>query len=118
MDERRAARIQVTDTEESAKSPGLNALRMTGTITEAKDLRYTPGGIAVWEGMLHHASSVFEAGAVRRLEYDVSAIGFADAALRLAKEPLGQKLELTGFIAPRSVRTQRLVVHITEYREI
>lgn len=108
----------MTESEESAKSPGVNQLTLTGTITEAKDLRYTPGGIAVWEGTLHHVANVFEAGAMRRLEFDVSAIGFADAAIKLAKEPLGKSLRLIGFIAPRSVRTQRLVVHITEYREI
>ena len=103
---------------ESAVSPGLNQLILTGTITETKDIRYTPGGIAVWEGKLHHASGVYEAGVMRRLEYDVSAISFADAALQLSKLSVGQAIELKGFIAPRSIKTQRLVVHITEYKEI
>lgn len=98
--------------------PGVNQLTMTGMIAEAKDLRYTPGGIAVWEGMLHHTSSVYEAGAMRRVEYDVPAMAFADVALRLVKIPVGRNIELSGFIAPRSVRTQRLVVHITEFKDI
>ena len=98
--------------------PGVNQLTMTGMIAEAKDLRYTPGGIAVWEGMLHHTSSVYEAGAMRRVEYDVPAMAFADVALRLVKIPVGRNIELSGFVAPRSVRTQRLVVHITEFKDI
>lgn len=98
--------------------PGVNQLTMTGMITEAKDLRYTPGGIAVWEGMLHHTSSVYEAGALRRLEYDVPAIAFAEKALQLVKIPVGSSVRFSGFIAPRSVRTQRLVVHITEFKDI
>ena len=98
--------------------PGVNQLTMTGMIAEAKDLRYTPGGIAVWEGMLHHTSSVYEAGAMRRVEYDVPVIAFADVALRLVKIPVGRNIELSGFVAPRSVRTQRLVVHITEFKDI
>ncbi len=98
--------------------PGINQLILTGMIAEAKDLRYTPGGIAVWEGMLHHTSGVYEAGAMRRVEYDVPAMAFADVALRLVKIPVGRNIELSGFIAPRSVRTQRLVVHITEFKDI
>ena len=98
--------------------PGVNQLTMTGMIAGAKDLRYTPGGIAVWEGMLHHTSSVYEAGAMRRVEYDVPAMAFADVALRLVKIPVGRNIELSGFVAPRSVRTQRLVVHITEFKDI
>ena len=98
--------------------PGVNQLTMTGMIAEAKNLRYTPGGIAVWEGMLHHTSGVYEAGAMRRVEYDVPAMAFADVALRLVKIPVGRNIVLSGFIAPRSVRTQRLVVHITEFKDI
>ena len=98
--------------------PGVNQLTMTGMIAEAKHLRYTPGGIAVWEGMLHHTSSVYEAGALRRLEYDVPAIAFADTALQLVKIHVGSSVRFVGFIAPRSVRTQRLVVHITEFKDI
>ena len=94
--------------------PGVNQLTMTGMIAEAKDLRYTPGGIAV----LHHTSNVYEAGALRRLEYDVPAIAFADTALQLVKIPVGSSVRFVGFIAPRSVRTQRLVVHITEFKDI
>ena len=113
-----SALILVAEAKESTKDSRIDRLTISGTITEGKDLRYTPGGIAVWEGTLHHASEAFEAGAARRLEFDFSAIAFSDAAIRLAKEPVGRSLQMIGFIAPRSVRTQRLVVHITEYKEI
>jgi hypothetical protein len=33
----------------------------------------------------------------------------------LDREPLGQPLMISGFIAPRTRRSNRLIVHITEY---
>jgi hypothetical protein len=36
-------------------------------------------------------------------------------ALGLEREPLGVPLTLSGFIAPRTRRSSRLVVHITDY---
>lgn len=104
--------------EANEEKAGSNALAFSAMIAEAKALRYTPAGFPVWEGMLHHVSNVFEAGALRRVEYDVPAIAFADVAVRLADEPVGRKILTTGFIAPRSIRMQRLVIHITEFKDI
>ncbi len=96
---------------ETTKASGINTLAISGVVVEARELRYTPGGIPVWEGRLHHTAEVFEAGAVRKLEFD-----FAEAALALAKTETGKAIQIKGFLSPRSVRTQRLVVHITEFK--
>mgnify|MGYP000536192795 CR=1 FL=1 len=36
-------------------------------------------------------------------------------AVALDREPLGKALDIEGFIAPKSRRSSRLIVHITEY---
>lgn len=47
---------------ETTKACGINTLAISGVVVEARELRYTPGGIPVWEGRLHHTAEVFEAG--------------------------------------------------------
>jgi primosomal replication protein N len=78
-------------------------------------LRYTPAGIAVTEGSFRFEGSVTEAGAPRELDFEFAGVAVGPVALGLEREPLGQPLKLTGFIAPRSRRSNRLIVHITQY---
>jgi primosomal replication protein N len=78
-------------------------------------LRYTPAGIAVAEGSFRFEGAVTEAGAARELDFEFSAIAVGPVALGLEREPLGQPLTITGFLAPRTRRSKRLIVHITEY---
>jgi primosomal replication protein N len=53
---------------------------------------------------------------MRKLEFDFSAIAFSDVAVRLEKVAVASKVELSGFLAPRSMKTTKLVVHITEFK--
>ena len=55
-------------------------------------MRFTPAGIEVFEAVLHHRSEVVEAGKVRA------------------------EIQFKGFLAPKSMRTRRLTVHITEFK--
>ena len=75
-------------------------------------LRFTPAGIAVFEGKFRHEGQVYEAGAMRRLEFDFPAVAFADAAVRLDQISPPQQLEIVGFLAPKSIKTQKLIVHL------
>lgn len=43
---------------ETTKACGINTLAISGVVVEARELRYTPGGIPVWEGRLHHTAEV------------------------------------------------------------
>lgn len=79
-------------------------------------LRYTPAGLAVLEASFQHESSVIEAAAERTLAFEFSAIALGAVAQALDRESLGQPMTLEGFIAPRTRRSTRLVMHITEYR--
>ena len=79
-------------------------------------LRYTPAGIAVLEASFAHEGSVTEAAAERTLAFEFSAVALGALAQALDREPLGKPLALEGFIAPRTRRSTRLVMHITEYK--
>ena len=72
--------------------------------------------IAVFEAKCHYAGQQFEAGAMRKVEFDFTAMSFAGTATRLDKVELGKTLEMKGFIAQRSLRSSKLTVHITEFK--
>ena len=78
-------------------------------------LRYTPAGIPVAELSLRHDGAVNEAGIERHLGFEFPAVAVGPVAIALDREPLGQALDIEGFIAPKSRRSSRLIVHITEY---
>ena len=78
-------------------------------------LRYTPAGIPVTELSLRHEGAVTEAGIERQLGFEFPAVAIGPVAVALDREPLGKALEIAGFIAPKSRRSSRLIVHITEY---
>ena len=79
-------------------------------------MSYTPAGVAVWEASFKHDGALIEAGVQRTVQFEFAAIALGAVAQALDREPLGTQLALEGFIAPRTRRSSRLVVHITEYR--
>jgi primosomal replication protein N len=93
----------------------VNEISLIGEFTQKAPMRYTPAGLAVLEGVFHHQGEVMEAGAKRKLAFDFPAIAIGEIATALDKEPLGNALQVTGFIAPRSARSRQLIVHITQY---
>ena len=68
------------------------------------------------EASFEYEGSVTEAAAERTLAFEFSAIAVGGVAQALDREPLGRPMLLEGFIAPRSRRTTRLLVHVTEYK--
>ncbi|MGZ8994627.1 MAG: primosomal replication protein N [Burkholderiaceae bacterium] len=94
----------------------MNQLRIRGKPVAKSALRYTPAGIAVLEASFQHEGSVIEAAAERTLKFEFSAIALGAVAQALDREPLGEPMTLEGFIAPRTRRSTRLVMHITEYK--
>lgn len=93
----------------------MNQITITGTLIAKEEVRYTPAGLVVFEGTFHHRSELVEAGRTRTLEYDFPTVSFGTVAEALHRVPFGTHLTLKGFLAPRSQRFQRLIVHITEY---
>ena len=94
----------------------MNQLRIRAKAVAKSALRYTPAGVAVLEANFEHEGNVTEAAAERRLAFEFSAIALGAVAQALDRVPLGALMTLEGFIAPRSRRTTRLLVHVTEYK--
>ena len=93
----------------------MNRLQITAVPVAKSALRYTPAGLAVAEASFRHEGTTLEADTERQLGFEFDAVAVGPVALGLEREPLGQTLTLTGFIAPRSKRSRRLVVHVTDY---
>ena len=93
----------------------MNRVQLIAAIAARSDLRYTPAGVGVLELSLAYQGNVAEAGAERTLQFEFDAIAMGEVALRLARIDLGTRLDLTGFLAPRSRRSRRLVLHINEF---
>jgi primosomal replication protein N len=93
----------------------LNEIRLSGVLVERAALRYTPAGVPVVEAQIRHCSEVIEAAAPRTLEFVVGAIALGPVAVELERAALGATLRLSGFLAPRSRRSGRLVMHVTRY---
>jgi primosomal replication protein N len=96
----------------------LNRIRLRARLVERAATRYTPAGLAVVEARLAHSGTLVEAGLERQLDFEVAAIAVGGVAQSLAAAGLGAEIEIDGFIAPTSRRSQRLRIHITSYREI
>jgi primosomal replication protein N len=93
----------------------VNQLRIRAALVAKSALRHTPAGMAVAEASFRYEGSVAEAGMQRQLGFEFAAVALGPVAMALEREALGAPLELGGFIAPRTRRSVRLVVHITEY---
>ena len=96
--------------------PSVNSIDLSGTLIEREAVRFTPAGIEVFEAVLHHRSEVVEAGKVRKLEFDFNAVSYGALARRLNGMEIGAEIQFKGFLAPKSMRTRRLTVHITEFK--
>jgi len=93
----------------------VNQVRLRAAPVAKSALRYTPAGIPVAELSLRHDGAVSEAGIERQLGFEFPAVAVGPVAIALDREPLGKALDVAGFIAPKSRRSSRLIVHITEY---
>lgn len=78
-------------------------------------LRYTPAGIAVVEAVFRHEGDVIEAGVERQVSVEVDTIVVGALARRVEALALGTPAKLTGFVAPRSRRSRKLRIHITDF---
>jgi primosomal replication protein N len=97
----------------SPRKPALNRVELSGRLLELGALRYTPAGIAAVEFKLRHESELDEAGRSRRVEAEIGAIAFETQARLLAARRLNTGLRVQGFLAAKSKRSKKLVLHVT-----
>ncbi|MGB7991481.1 MAG: primosomal replication protein N [Candidatus Methylophosphatis roskildensis] len=91
-----------------------NLLRLSGRLVEFAAPRTTPAGVMVRICKLHHHSRQIEAGLPREVECEIEAVALGQQAHLVAQAALGTELLLTGFLARKSLRSARLVMHITQ----
>jgi primosomal replication protein N len=63
---------------------------------------------------LQHEGDQFEAGAPRAVEFELTAHALGTAAARAQAAPLGQLVQVQGFMAPTRKGAKTLVLHITD----
>ena len=65
------------------------------------------------EFKLRHESEQLEAGALRKVEAEIGGIAFDAQARLLSQVDLNTGLKLHGFLAAKSKRSKKLVLHVT-----
>lgn len=76
-------------------------------------LRYTPAGLPAVEFRIRHESELTEAGVARKVSAEVGALAFDALARQVAAAALGTTLRAQGFLAAKSRRSTKLVLHVT-----
>jgi len=90
----------------------LNELRLDACVAELLPLRLTPAGVPVVSCVLAHESKQIEAGLARDVSVEVQAVAVGELAGVLAAASPGIKVMITGFLAAKSLRSRRPVVHL------
>jgi primosomal replication protein N len=88
-------------------------VRIRGRLIELGALRHTPAGVPALEFRLRHESDQTEAGSQRQVNAEIPAIAFDVQARLLAGCALERAVEVQGFLAAKSRRSKKLVLHAT-----
>ena len=90
-----------------------NQVCLSGILVESGALRYTPAGLPAVEFRIRHESSRTEAGTERKVRAEVAAVAFDTLARQIASAGLGTALRAEGFLAAKSQRSAKIVLHVT-----
>lgn len=77
-------------------------------------MRRTPAGVPVIEFSLGHVSEQEEAGSPRRVELEMACVALGSPAGLLEAARLGDALNITGFLAAKSLKSRSPVLHVKE----
>jgi primosomal replication protein N len=91
----------------------LNHFTLTAILVSKDAIRFTPAGIPVMHCQLEHSGQANEVGVARKIWMNVEAITIGPIQKDLERMDLGTEAVFEGFLAPKTLRNQRLVFHIT-----
>lgn len=91
-----------------------NRLELSGEVALLEALRFTPAGIPILTLTVRHVSIKSEAGMKRQVECDVPVMAMADLAKKAAGLKIGDQIKVAGFLAKKSLKNDRLVLHLDE----
>ena len=83
---------------------------------QIEPIRHTPAGIPLLSFVLQHTSEQLEAGLKRKVECEVSAVALGELAKQNIQ--LGFNIKAKGFLAKRSMKSNQLVMHITQLETV
>lgn len=93
----------------------MNRVHLSGELIEMAPLRYTPAGLAVLTAKLHHVGTVLEASSERKIVFDMPFTAIGEIASAMSQLEEGSAVRVDGFIAPKSLKTSRLSLHVTAF---
>jgi primosomal replication protein N len=95
-----------------------NRLVIEGEVVALDLLRYTPAGIPLVNITFRHTSIQNEAGMKRQAECEVQAVAMDELAKKAAKLSIGEQVKVAGFLARKSLKNDRLMLHILELETV
>lgn len=95
-----------------SETPEQNLVRLSGVLVEKSALRHTPTGIPVQGFLLAHSSGQIENALPREVVVELEALALGQVALVLKAADMGVKLVAEGFLAQKSLRNKRPVLHV------
>jgi primosomal replication protein N len=95
-----------------------NRLVIEGEVIALDQLRYTPAGIPLLTITFRHTSIQDEAGMKRQAECEIQAVAMAELAKQAQSLSIGENIKVAGFLAKKSLKNDRLMLHINELKVI
>jgi primosomal replication protein N len=90
---------------------GVNAVELTGRLTEIEPLRHTPAGLPLLSFRLAHNSMQLEAGYKRQVECEVRGVALGPAATEMSSLKTGEEIRVNGFFDRKNRLSGELVLH-------
>lgn len=94
----------------------VNQFQLSAVLHKVEVLRYTPAGFAVLDVILKHSSIQQENELTRKIQFELPAKILGQNAL-LWQHKQGQTVIVSGFLAQRSIKTIRPLLHIQNIQE-
>lgn len=94
----------------------MNSTVLDGKIVSRDTLRYTPGGVATLNLVLHHQSTQTENGQAVQVEVEMNAIAFGEVATEMDRVKVDDNISLKGFLSRKNRTRQQPVLHITQFK--
>ena len=84
-------------------------------VSAREPLRFTPAGLPVVTLTLDHRSTQVEAMVPRQVQATIDAVALGMLAQCMDGVQIGQSVRVSGFLANRSRRSTRVVLHVNEF---
>lgn len=95
---------------------GRNRVELEGRIEAVEPIRVSPAGVRSVRFTVRHRSVQPEAGMPRQVELTLTAVALGALAEALGGVAVGSTVELVGFLARASTRTEWPVLHVNEMK--